>query len=142
MRFQIGAGCGFLVVVLACVGCGGGSGPSGNPGGPTVPTVSTGGPSTISIVGDRGAQSCSPNPGAVGQDNSIVWRNNDSVAHRIVLNDNSQDTGNIAPGASSRAIPLTADGTTYHCSLHPGMVGAVRATGGAAPPPCTCIYCE
>jgi plastocyanin len=142
MRFQTGGARGFLVVVLACVGCGGGSGPSGNPGGPTLPTVSTGGPSTISIVGDRGSQSFSPNPGAVGQDNSIVWRNNDSVAHRIVLNDNSQDTGSIAPGASSRAIPLPADGTNYHCSIHPGMVGAVRATGGAAPPPCTGIYCE
>jgi plastocyanin len=141
MRFQIGAGCGFLVVVLACSGCGGGSG-SGSAGNPSGPTILPGGPPTISIVGDRGAQSFSPNPGAVGQDNAIVWRNNDSVTHRIVLNDNSQDTGNIAPGASSRAIQMPADGTNYHCSIHPGMVGAVRATGGAPPPPCTGVYCQ
>jgi plastocyanin len=137
MRSGLVFGCGFLALALVCSGCGGGSG--GGPSGPSQPAG--GGPPAISIVGDRGAQSFSPNPGSPGSDNSIVFRNNDGVAHRIVLNDNTQDTGNIAPGATSRALLLPADGANYHCSIHPGMVGAIRASGGAAPPPCTGQYC-
>jgi plastocyanin len=70
-----------------------------------------------------------------------VWRNNDSVAHRIVFNDGSRDTGDIAPGATTAAITLPNDGVNYHCSIHPGMIGSVRPTGGGAPPPCTGVYC-
>jgi len=136
MRSQIVARGGFLSLVLACSGCGGGYG--GDPGGVTSPTAAT---PTINIVGDRGAQSFSPNPGSGGQDNVVIWRNNDSVTHRIVLNDSAVDTGDLAPGASSRAIQLPAGGGNYHCSIHPGMVGAVRPSGGGAPPPCTGVYC-
>lgn len=134
MRSQIVVGCGTVALVLTWSGCGGGGSPSG-------PTTSTGGPSTISIVGERGAQSFSPNPGTGGSDQSVIWRNTDTVTHRIVLNDSAQDTGDLAPGASSRVVLLPADGTNYHCSIHPGMVGAVRATGGAPPPPCSGAYC-
>jgi plastocyanin len=95
----------------------------------------------ISIVGDRGAQSFSPNPGSGGQDQVIVWRNNDSVTHRIVVNDTSLDTGDIPAGGTSRSMQLSAAGVNYHCSIHPGMVGSVTASGGAPPPPCTGAYC-
>jgi plastocyanin len=136
MRSQIAARGGFLALVLACSGCGGGYG--GNPSGVTSPT---GAPPTINILGDRGAQSFSPNPASGGQDNVVIWRNNDSVIHRIVLNDSALDTGDLAPGASSRAIQLPAGGANYHCSIHPGMIGALRPADGGAPPPCTGVYC-
>jgi plastocyanin len=71
----------------------------------------------------------------------VTWRNNDSVAHRIVLNDGTGDTGDIGPGATSRAVRLPAAGANYHCSIHPGMVGAIRATSGDPAPPCTGTYC-
>ena len=61
--------------------------------------------------------------------------NEDSVAHRIVANDGSFDTGNIPPGASSQAMTVSADGARYHCSIHPSMIGVVNSTGGTAPPP-------
>jgi plastocyanin len=69
------------------------------------------------------------------------WSNTDSLVHRIVANDNSWDTGDIAPGQASRAIRVASEGVRYHCSLHPGMIGALNAAG-EPPPPCTGPYCE
>jgi plastocyanin len=134
MRIHVLAGGGALMLVLAVSGCGGGG------GSPSAPSTTSGGPSTISIVGDRGGQSFSPNPGPSGQDQMVTWRNNDSVVHRIVLNDGTGDTGDISPGATSRAVRLRAAGANYHCSIHTGMVGAIRATSGEPAPPCTGTY--
>jgi len=70
----------------------------------------------------------------------VVFRNSDSIVHRVLLNDGSIDTGNIAPGALSDPVTMPATGTNYHCSLHPDMIGAVGSTSGA-PPQCTGPYC-
>jgi plastocyanin len=70
----------------------------------------------------------------------VVFRNTDSQVHRVVLNDSSIDTGDIAPGATSATFRMPAVGANYHCSLHPAMVGAV--SGDTTPaPPCTGVYC-
>jgi plastocyanin len=109
----------------------------------STPTSPTATPSavTITVNGQNGAQSFSPNPAtAAGQ--MVVFRNADSVVHHIVLNDGTVDTGDIAPGQTSRAVQMPAAGTNYHCSLHPTMVGAVNASAGAPPPPCEGIYCD
>ena len=123
---------------LVYVGCGGG----GYGDSPTSPSTGGGGSSatTITIMGQNGTQAFSPNPASfAGQ--SVVFKNNDSITHRVVLNDGSVDTGDIAPGATSRAVVMPTAGTNYHCSLHPGMIGAV--SGGSGPPPaCTGLYCD
>jgi plastocyanin len=138
MRPLLFLGC-VSTALLAAAACGGGgySSPSA-PSQPSPPPTS--GATTIAIVGDRGAQSFTPNPVTVDQTRMVSWRNNDSVVHRIVLNDGSLDTGNIAPGSASAAVALAADGANYHCVLHPGMVGAINASSGT-PPPCTGQYC-
>jgi hypothetical protein len=64
MRIQVLTGCGALVLVFAVSGCGGGG------GSPSAPTTTSGGSSTISIVGDRGAQSFSPTQAHLGR---IRW---------------------------------------------------------------------
>ena len=115
-------------------GCGGGGSTPRSPS--TTPTPTP----TITIVGQNGAQASSPNPARFGGQ-TVVFRNNDSVVHRVVLNDGSVDTGDIAPGATSRAVAMPGSGTNYHCQLHPGMIGAVSG-GSGPPPPCTGIYCE
>lgn len=131
---------GALTIALFSVACGGGG---GNPASPT-PTPGAGGgvtqTVTVSIVADRGAQSFSPNPVTVGQDLMVAWRNTDGVIHRIVANDNSFDTGDIAPGATSRTLQSPAVGANYHCSIHPTMIGAIGVPQGG-PPPCTGPYC-
>lgn len=129
-----------LLMLTACGGGGGGSSsppPPGNPAGPTPPAA---GSATIMIVGTRGASSFSPNPASVAQGRTVVWQNTDGVVHRIMSNDGSFDTGNIAPGQTSAPLTLGTDGTNYHCTIHPAMIGAINAAAGA-PPPCTGIYC-
>ena len=110
--------------------CGGGS---STPTGPNPSTI------TITITRQNGAQSFSPNP-AVAGGQTVVFRNADSVVHRVLLNDGTIDTGNIAPGATSAPVQMPAQGTNYHCSVHPDMIGAVSGTSGG-PPPCEGPYC-
>jgi len=97
--------------------------------------------STINIVGQNGTQAFSPNPASFGGQ-TIVFKNNDSVSHRVFLNDGSIDTGSIAPCATSAQLQMPSSGTNYHCSIHPGMVGSVSAASGAPPPPCEGPYCS
>ena len=125
------------ILTLAVVVIGGMATQTGCGGSPSSPAPT--GPTTISIVGERGSQSFSPNPASVaGQ--MVVFRNMDSVVHRVRLNDLSIDTGDIAPGATSNPVRMPPAGTNYHCSLHPTMIGAVNS-GGTPPPPCTGPYC-
>lgn len=119
------------VVLVGVCACGGGSDTSPGP----TPT----GPVTISIVGERGGQSFSPNP-ASAAGRAVVFKNNDSVVHRVRLNDLSIDTGDIPPGGTSREVVMPNTGTNYHCFLHPTMIGAVGAPA-QPPPPCTGQYC-
>lgn len=131
-----------FLCAIAAANCGGGD--DGYSGPPTAPTPPPGGGSastTIGIAGDRGAQSFTPNPATVAQGQTLSFRNNDSVVHRIVFNDNSFDSGNINPGATSDARAVPTNGANYHCSLHPGMVGSISGTAGQPPPPCTGEYC-
>jgi plastocyanin len=120
-----------LALVAACGG-----------GGSSTPTSPSPSPSalTITVTRQAGAQSFSPNPASAGGQ-MVVFRNSDSVVHRVVLNDGTIDTGNIAPGASSAAVRMPTTGTNYHCSLHPDMIGAVNPAAGGPPPVCEGIYC-
>jgi plastocyanin len=129
-----------MLAALAAA-CGGSGGSS--PAGPTAPSGGGGSTpaATITITRQNGAQSFSPNPAAFGGQ-TVTFRNADTVVHRVVLNDGSIDTGDIAPGATSRAVTMPGSGTNYHCSLHPDMVGAVNPASGGPPPPCTGIYCD
>lgn len=127
----IAAGAAVVMALAIAAGCGGGGDSPSSP----APT----GAVTINIVGERGAQSFSPNP-AMAAGLTVVFRNNDSQVHRIRLNDLSIDTGDIPPGGTSRAVTMPAAGANYHCFLHPTMVGAVGSSD-TAPPPCTGIYC-
>jgi plastocyanin len=144
MRSRFVVGCGIAMLVFAASRCGGGGDSYTPPTQPTPPPPTGGGgggsAATITILGDRGAQSFNPNPSPGSQGSMLVFRNNDAVVHRIVFNDNSFDTGDIAPGQTSSARAIPTNGANYHCSLHPTMVGAINASGGA-PPPCEGIYC-
>lgn len=125
-------------VALAVAGCGGGGGYNPPAPGPS-PTPTPPPAGQVDIVGQRGSQSFNPNP-STAPAQGLVWRNADGVVHRIVANDGSFDTGDLAPGASSAPVPVPAGGANYHCSLHPAMVGAINSSAGQ-PPPCTGIYC-
>jgi plastocyanin len=134
MRSRIFTAATAVLTLVGAWNCGGGSG-SGTPTGPSSgPTAAT-----ITITGNSGSRSFSPNPANLGGQ-MVVFRNNDSIVHRVRLNDGSLDTGDIAPGATSRAVLMPTAGTNYHCSLHTTMIGAVAANNGE-PPVCTGDYC-
>jgi plastocyanin len=97
---------------------------------------------TINVVAVNGAQSFSPNPASLPAGQMIVWHNVDSITHRVVLNDRSVDTGNLAPGTSSQPMAIAAAGGPYHCSIHPEMVGSVNQDTSNMPAPCQGAYCD
>jgi plastocyanin len=111
-----------LLFALAAASCSGNSGTFTNGSSSPTPTTST----TITIIGQNGVNSFSPNPASVTQGTPVLWQNNDTTVHHIVMNDGSLDTGVIQPGASSPAITLTAASGGYHCSIHPTMVGSIN----------------
>lgn len=128
-----------LAVVLSLWGCGGGGGGAETPISPSPPAAG-GTTVTANIVGATGSAAYSPNPVSARVGDTVVFRNNDSQLHRIVLDDGSADLGNLAPGATSRGLAI-ANGSElrFHCTLHPSMVGSIN--GAVAPdPPCTDQY--
>src|SRR5437773_11321159 len=130
-----------IAVGLGVWGCGGSSYFNGDSGNPNTPTPSIPGPVTINVVAIDGAQSFSPNPATLPAGQMIVWHNVDTTTHRVVLNDRSVDTGNLAPGVSSQPMAIGAAGGQYHCAIHPVMVGSINQnTSSPASPPCEGAY--
>ncbi len=117
--------------VLVAIACGGGAG-GGYGMGPSAmptpsPTASGGANVTITINSMSGAQSFSPDPGAVKVGQKVAWRNADGMAHTAT--GSGFDTGSIPPGATSAPITFSAAGNVaYHCSIHPSMVGTLSVT--------------
>jgi plastocyanin len=124
-----------FAATLAMVSCGGGGASVSTP---TTPTSTGGGGTTttttviITILGQNGALSFNPNPATVPAGQMVVWKNVDTIVHRVVI-DGVIDTGDIAPGASSAPQPLGDVSKGYHCSIHPTMVGSLN--GAPTPDP-------
>jgi plastocyanin len=118
-----------LAAAVASSRCGG-----GDSSGQTVTNPGTNTPTavTVSIVATNGNKSYVPNPIPTSSGEQVVFKNNDATTHHIVMDDNSVDFGTLAPGASSAAKGVGAGGT-FHCTLHPSMVGSIN--GAVAPDP-------
>ena len=69
--------------------------------------------------------SFSPASISVSAGDTVVWTNNDSVAHTVTSTDGAFDTGDIAPGASASVTFDNAGTFAYICSIHPSMTGSV-----------------
>jgi plastocyanin len=125
-----------LTLGLGIWGCSGSGYSSGSPNNPAAPAAMTSnGVVTIDVVAINGAQSFSPNPATLPPGQMVVWHNVDNTTHRVVLNDRSVDTGNLAPVASSQPMAIGAAGGQYHCSIHPEMIGSINQDTSPAPPP-------
>ena len=127
------------LVLSGCSGSGYSTGQSGSPANPTPPSAS--GVVTVDVVAVNGAQSFSPNPATLPSGQRIVWHNVDTITHRVVLNDGTLDTGNLAPGASSAPTAIVGTGAPYHCAIHPEMVGSINQAT-ANPGGCQGAYCD
>jgi plastocyanin len=128
-----------LTIALAAAGCGGGG--AGNaPTSPSPGGGSNGSTVTVTITGQNGTLAFNPNPATVDSTQKVQFKNNDKVTHHIMLDDGSGQTENIAPGATSTAIAVGGN-KSYHCTIHPGMVGGFNGSTGDPPPNCTYQYC-
>jgi len=140
--YKVGKAAMAVAATLLAVSCGGG-------GGGTTPTGPTGGGGgggsttvTITITGQGGKAAFNPNPATVAAGQLVMFKNNDAVTHHIVLDDGTMQTTDIAPGATSAAVAMGTSGSkTYHCSIHPGMVGGFNGADAEPPPNCNQAYC-
>jgi plastocyanin len=120
---------GILAASVASSRCGGGSSSqTATSPGDTASTV------TVSIASTNGNKSYVPNPVATSSGEQLVFKNNDTVVHHIVMDDGSIDFGSLSPGSSSPAKGVGIGGN-FHCSLHPSMVGSINGAVAPTPPP-------
>ena len=128
-----------LGAAVMAMNCGGGgstaTSPSPSPGG-TNATV------TISITGKGTTQAFSPNPATVAAGQLVVFKNNDVVTHHVILDDGTMQTADIPPGGTSAPVAMGTNGAkTYHCTIHPEMVGGFNGSQGEPPSDCHGAYC-
>jgi plastocyanin len=114
-----------LAIYLAASACG-----PAKASGPTAPTPpATSHLVTIDIAEVNGPYSFFPSPATIQSRQIVVWRNWDTVTHHLVFDDGSIDTGALAPGTLSQPMSIGAAGNqSYHCTIHPTMVGTVVLT--------------
>jgi hypothetical protein len=74
-----------------------------------------------------------PNPTTVAAGQTVVWTNNDTTVHHIMLANGSM-IGDLAPGQSSAPIVLPAGTMSFMCAYHPSMVGTLYDPAVAPPP--------
>jgi len=106
-----------LAAALVLVACDSNSGPG--------PAASV---SIVSGASGLGTGAFDPNPftRSFNAGNRVGWANNDAVVHRLVSDAPAFDSGDLAAGATF-TFTYSARGTyTYHCSIHPSMVGTIR----------------
>ena len=95
----------------------------------STPTSPTGNGTPVTIV--KGAQSLTttaynPNPLTINAGTMVTWTNSDSIAHTATSDNGTFSSGTINAGASFSFTFPTKGTFTYHCSIHPGMVGTIN----------------
>jgi len=66
-----------------------------------------------------------PNPVAITVGGTVIWTNNDTVAHTSTADGGAWNSGSIAAGGTFSRTFSTAGTFAYHCAIHPGMIGTV-----------------
>ncbi len=88
----------------------------------------------VSINGIAGSNSFSPNPAAVPSGQTVAWRNADPTnTHHIVADNGAFDAGVTPPGATSAAVNPGTGAVSYHCTIHPSMVGSINGSTSGGP---------
>ncbi len=69
----------------------------------------------------------SPNPftESMATKATVIWANKDGITHHVVSDAPLFDSGNMS-SETTYTFTFTTPGTyTYHCSIHPNMVGTI-----------------
>jgi plastocyanin len=113
-----------LLVSIGTAACGGSSNPTPQPG-PLGPGVDA----TVRIKGNLGSSSYVPSPQQVSVGQTVNWLNDDAIEHTATL-EGVFDIGRVAPHSAHSdkgdGVTFRTAGTfTYHCTIHPSMVGTI-----------------
>ena len=117
-------------IVMFAIACGDYSASSPNSPSPTpTPAPTQGGPSS-SVTIPVGAQSLGnraymPSEVDVAVGATVTWMNTDSVAHTSTSDAPGWNSGIVAPNSQFSVAFQNAGTFSYHCAIHPGMVGTV-----------------
>src|SRR5262245_32554206 len=117
---------GLAVVVLMVAGaCGGDSLASPTPTPSPAPSGSSSSV-TIPVGAERLTTTAfSPDLADINVGTTITWTNRDAVAHTSTSDTRGWDSGIVAPGGQFSFTFQTAGTFSYHCAIHPGMIGTV-----------------
>jgi plastocyanin len=116
--------------LASVVGCSGGySSPAPSPSPTPSPAPSPSVPSSaVSIpMGASTLGRAAYNPASLTVDvgTSVTWTNTDIVSHTSTSDASGWDSGVVPPGGQFSFVFPTAGTFSYHCAIHPGMVGSV-----------------
>ncbi|MBA3823864.1 MAG: cupredoxin domain-containing protein [Ktedonobacterales bacterium] len=59
---------------------------------------------------------------------TVTWTNGDDAPHSVTFNNGMADSGLFKKGQTYQYTFTKAGTFTYHCTVHPGMVGRVVVT--------------
>jgi len=118
-----------LALVACLVGSACGAAQNGNVSGTVGPTPApVSNLLTIDVAEINGPYSFYPSPATVQSEQIVVWRNSDTVTHHVVFDDGSVDTSTLAPGTLSQPLTIRPGNWSYHCAIHPAMVGSIAVS--------------
>jgi plastocyanin len=115
------------MMLMFTIACGSGSSSPSSPSPDPSPTPS-GPASSVSIPMGAAAltnTAFSPDLADVAVGTTVTWTNTDSVPHTSTSNATVWNSGTVAPGGRFAFTFQTAGTFSYHCAIHPGMVGTV-----------------
>ena len=85
--------------------------------------------SIVSGAATKTTTAFAPNPLTKGiATPQVTWINNDGVTHRVVSDAPLFASGNLGNGATFSFTFVAAGTYSYHCSIHPSMVGTITIT--------------
>src|SRR5829696_5062690 len=76
-----------------------------------------------------------PPDAAIAPGDKIIWTNKGRAPHTVTADDGSFDSGVLKPGETYTVTFLGSGTVTYHCTIHPNMVGSVTVGGEATAVP-------
>ena len=113
------------IVLMFAAACG-----SESPAAPTpAPSPAPSGPSS-SVSIPAGASTLtttafSPDVADIQAGTTITWTNRDSVAHTSTSDGSGWKSGSVAPGGQFAFTFQNAGTFSYHCTIHPNMIGTI-----------------
>jgi len=115
-----------LVFTLCIAACGGGYNSPSAPS--TGPTPAPAGSTTVNIASGSSTQTTTAfgqNPLTVPVGSTVSWLNDDNTTHTSAGDGSQWSSGNIPPGGRFNFTFASAGRFTYHCQIHPNMVGTI-----------------